>query len=363
MSASKPPALHVVGRGSQIAPPNRFEQVRREDDWEQLDYELQTAPEERRQPTEFFADATRSIITSNDSPDIPFRHSINPYRGCEHGCAYCYARPGHETLGLNAGLDFETKVFYKPDAAALLRAELCKPGWRGELIALSGVTDCYQPAERRLRITRGCLEVLAEAQQALGIITKNALVVRDLDLLAPQAEKNLCAVNISVTTLDADLVRCLEPRTSSPPARLRAIRELTSAGVPVRVMVAPIIPGLTDVEIPAILQAAADAGAIGAGWQMLRLPWAVRPIFEDWLVRNRPEQRDRIIARIQAVRDGKMNDNQFSRRMRGQGEYAAGIAQTFKLFAHKFGLDRSLPSLDTTRFRPPRSPDGQTHLF
>ncbi len=195
----------------------------------------------------------------NDSPDIPFRHSINPYRGCEHGCAYCYARPGHETLGLNAGLDFETKVFYKPDAPALLRAELCKPSWKGEIIAMSGVTDCYQPAERRLRITRGCIEVMAEAQQAFGIITKNALVVRDLDLLAPHAAKNLCAVNITVTTLDADLVRCLEPRTSSPEARLRAIRELTAAGIPVRVMVAPIIPGLTDTEIPAILQAVADS--------------------------------------------------------------------------------------------------------
>ena len=337
--------------------------MRCEDDWEQLDYELQTAPEERRQPTEFFADATRSIITSNDSPDIPFRHSINPYRGCEHGCAYCYARPGHETLGLNAGLDFETKVFYKPDAPALLRAELCKPGWRGELIAMSGVTDCYQPAERRLRITRGCIEVMAEAQQAFGIITKNALVVRDIDLLAAQAEKNRCAVNITVTTLDCDLARELEPRTSSPHARLRAIRELTSAGVPVRVMVAPIIPGLTDIEIPAILQAVADAGAIGAGWQMLRLPWAVRPIFEDWVARNRPVQRDRIIARIQAVRGGKMNDTQFGRRMRGQGEYADGIAQIFKLFAHKHGLDRGLPLLDTTQFRRPRSPDGQISLF
>jgi DNA repair photolyase len=188
-------------------------------------------------------------------------------------------------------------------------------------------------------------------------------VVRDLDLLAPHAKLRLCAVNISVTTLDADLARTLEPRTSSPPARLRAIHALSSAGVPVRVMAAPIIPGLNDTEIPAILQAAAEAGACGAGWQMLRLPWAVRPIFEDWLARNRPQQRDKIVARIQAVRGGKMNDYQFGRRMRGAGEYADGIAQTFQVFAHKFGLDRSLPSLDTTQFRPPRSPDGQKTLF
>jgi len=363
MSTPKPPTSHFVGRGSQITPPNRFERVHCEADWEQLDHELQTAPDERRQPTEFFADQSRSIVTHNDSPDIPFRHSINPYRGCEHGCAYCYARPGHETLGLNAGLDFETKVFYKPDAPVLLRAELCKPSWKGEIIAMSGVTDCYQPAERRLRITRGCIEVMAEAQQAFGIITKNALVVRDLDLLAPHAAKSLCAVNITLTTLDADLARCLEPRTSSPSARLRAIRELTAAGIPVRVMVAPIIPGLTDTEIPAILQAVSAAGAIGAGWQMLRLPLAMRPIFEDWLARNRPQQRERVVARIQAVRGGKMNDRKFGRRMRGQGEYAEGIAQTFKLFAHKFGLDRGVPPLDTTQFHPPRSLDGQGQLF
>jgi DNA repair photolyase len=357
------PSARLVGRGAQIAPPNRFESTQTEADWEQLEHDEQAAVAERRLPTQFFADATRSLITSNDSPDIPFTHSINPYRGCEHGCAYCYARPGHENLGLNGGIDFETKVFYKPDAAKILRAELCKASWKGDVIALSGVTDCYQPVERNLRLTRGCMEVLVEAQQAFAIITKNALVLRDLDLLAPHAQQGMCAINLSITTLDAKLARDLEPRTSSPQNRLRAIRELTAAGVPTRVMLAPIVPGLTDVEIPAILQAAAEAGAQGAGWQMLRLPWSVRPVFEDWVARNRPELAERILGRIQQVRGGKMNDSKFGRRMRGEGEYADGIAQTFKLFAHKFGLDRGLPRLDTSRFRAPQSPDGQKRLF
>jgi DNA repair photolyase len=363
MSTDNQPPSHVVGRGAQIRPQNRFEAVRTDADWEQLEPDEVADLDQRRIPTQFFVDQTRSLITQNDSPDIAFRYSINPYRGCEHGCAYCYARPSHEYLGMNAGLDFETKVLYKPDAAKLLRAELCKPSWQGEFIAISGITDCYQPAERRLRVTRSIIDVLVEARQAFGIITKNALVLRDLDLLAPHALQRMCAVNISLTTLDAELARVLEPRTSPPAARLRAIRELSSVGIPVRVMTAPIIPGLNDMELPAILQAAAEAGASGAGWQMLRLPWAVRPIFEDWVARNRPEQSDRIFGRIEAVRNGKRNDYQFVRRMRGEGEYADNIAQTFKVFTHKFGLDRGLPPRDMTQFRPPRSPDGQKTLF
>jgi DNA repair photolyase len=264
---------------------------------------------------------------------------------------------------MNAGLDFETKVLYKPNAAQILRAELCRPSWTGEVIAISGVTDCYQPAERRLRITRACIEVMVEARQAFGIITKNVLVLRDLDLLMPHAREGMCTVNVTITTLDADLARDLEPRTSPPANRLRAVRELSAAGVPVRVMVAPIIPGLTETEIPAILEAASQAGAQGANWQMLRLPYAVRPIFEDWLSSNRPKQRDRVIARIQDVRSGKMNDSQFGRRMRGEGQYAEQITNTFRLFRHKLGLDRDTPPLDTTQFRPPRSPDGQQTLF
>jgi DNA repair photolyase len=362
MSREIQPQRRIVGRGAQIEPPNRFEKVRTLADWEHSEPD-DAATDERRVATQFFADATQSLITTNDSPDIGFRYSINPYRGCEHGCAYCYARPGHENLGMNAGLDFETKVLYKPEAARILRAELCKPGWHGEIIAISGVTDCYQPVERGFRITRAIIEVLVEARQAFGIITKNALILRDLDLLAAQAKHRLCAANVSVTTLDSDLARDLEPRTSPPASRLRAIHELSSAGIPVRVMVAPIIPGLTDREVPAILEAAAEAGACSAGWQMLRLPWAVRPIFEDWLLRNRPELRDRVVGRIQAVRGGKMNDYQYGRRMRGDGEYAEGIAKTFQVFTRNFGLDRGLPPLDTTQFQPPRSPGGQQSLF
>ncbi len=274
-----------VGRATGINPPNRFERVRVEDDWEQLDA-ADEPPDERRVATQFLPNDTGRLITENDSPDVPFRYSINPYRGCEHGCAYCYARPGHEMLGMNAGLDFETRILVKFDAPQRLRAELAADGWRGEHIAISGVTDCYQPAERKFRLTRGCLEVLLEARQALGIITKNALVCRDLDLLADLAARNLAHVYVSVTTLDAELARRMEPRTATPEARLRAIRALADAGVPVGVMAAPVIPGLNDQELPAILERAREAGARSAGSLLVRLPLAVRPIFEEWLART-----------------------------------------------------------------------------
>ncbi|MCC7087387.1 MAG: PA0069 family radical SAM protein [Pirellulales bacterium] len=364
MERNTPLAGRVVGRGAQIEPPNRFERVRIEADFEQLEADPHAVADERRLTTELFVDATQSIISCNDSPDIPFRYSINPYRGCEHGCAYCYARPGHEFLGMNAGIDFETKLLYKPDAARLLRAELNHPAWTGaEMIAISGVTDCYQPAERKLRLTRSIVEVLIEAQQAFGVVTKNALILRDLDLLAEHGRRAMFHANLSVTTLDAKLARDLEPRTSPPSMRLRTIRELTAAGIPTRVMVAPIIPGLTDSEVPAILQAASEAGANSATWQMLRLPRAVLPIFEDWLTKNRPRLRDRVIGHVQSVRGGKMNDAEFGRRMRGQGEYAESIGHTFKIFARKYGLDRGLPAMDTTQFHPPQSADRQQTLF
>jgi DNA repair photolyase len=319
--------------------------------------------EERRVPTVFLRDESRTIIASNDSPDVPFRYSINPYRGCEHGCAYCYARPSHELLGMNAGLDFETRIMVKYDAPRLLREALAAPSWSGEMIMLSGVTDCYQPAEREFRLTRGCLEVMLEARQASGIITKNALVVRDLDLLAQLAAHNLVHVHLSMTTLDASLARRLEPRTATPQAKLRAIRELSAAGVPVGVMTAPIIPGLNDQEIPAVLAAAQEAGARAAGYVLLRLPYAVRPIFEDWIVRHYPEKADRVIALIRSTRDGQMNNHQWGTRLRGEGAYAQGIAQSFKVFRHKLGLDRPLPPLDTSQFVPPNVPDGQMRLF
>ena len=361
MSEHKPP--RAVGRAAQTSPPNRFLATQLAPDDEQLEHDELLASDRRVVPTEFLPDRSRSIITENDSPDVGFRYSINPYRGCEHGCAYCYARPTHELLGWNAGLDFESKILVKYDAAALLRDELCKPSWRGELIALSGVTDCYQPAERRLRLTRSLLEVMHEARQCVSIVTKNALVLRDVDLLAPMSELRLAHVNVSVTTLDSDLARVMEPRTSTPVARLEAIRQLAAARVPVRAMVAPIIPGLNDHEVPSLLAAAAAAGANSASYILLRLPLAVRPVFLAWLEENLPLKKDLVESRIRATREGELNSSQFRVRMRGRGEYADQIARTFRVFARRYGLDRPLAELDTTQFRPPRSASGQQTLF
>lgn len=361
MSESKASRAPIVGRGSHIAPPNRYEQTRLEDDFEQCEGEELLAA--RRVPTEFLPDRTQRIITENDSPDVGFRYSINPYRGCEHGCSYCYARPSHELLGLNAGIDFETKVLVKHDAARLLRDELSASGWRGEQIILSGVTDCYQPAERRFRITRSLLEVMLEARQAVSLITKNALVLRDLDLLRPLAELHLVQVCLSITTLNSELARTMEPRTATPAAKLRAIAELSRAGVPVGVMVAPVIPGLTDTEMPQILRAAKDAGAQSAGYVLLRLPWTVQPVFLEWLSANRPAVKQRVESLIRETRDGKLYDSAWKARQRGQGAYAEQIGQTFKVFTRKLGLDRPLRPLDTTQFKPPRPSSGQLSLF
>ena len=357
------PQQRTIGRGAQTSPGNRFERVRVEADLEQVAIGDELLDATHRVPTVFLPNDSRRIITENDSPDIPFRFSINPYRGCEHGCAYCYARPGHETLGMNAGIDFETKILVKHDAPQLLREELASPRWVPETISISGVTDCYQPAEREFRITRGLLEVLLEAKNPVGIVTKNALVTRDIDLLAALAKEHLVHVFLSVTTLDRDLARKMEPRTSNPQARLKAIRELTTAGVPVGVMVAPIIPGLNDREIPSILKGAQEAGARGAGYVMLRLPYAVRPIFEDWLQRNCPLQAERVLSLIRGTRNGKLNDSEWGRRMRGSGPYAETIAATFKAFSKKLGMDKRLPPLDASKFQPPKSKSGQMNLF
>jgi len=361
-SAMNPPQRKTIGRGSQIHPANRYEKVHLEDDLEQCepDDDLLTP---RRQETEFLPNTARKIISENDSPDVPFRYSVNVYRGCEHGCAYCYARPGHETLGMNAGLDFETKILVKRDAPQLLREELANPRWQGEPITFSGVTDCYQPAEREFKLTRGCLEVALEARQPLGIITKNVLVLRDLDILAQLAALRLVHVFISITTLDAELVRTLEPRTATPTARLKAVRQLADAGVPVGVMTAPVIPGLNDLEIPALLTAAKEAGAATAGYVLLRLPLTVRPVFEEWLQRSYPLQAERIITRIRLTRGGGLNQSEFGQRMRGDGEYAQQIAQTFKVFKKKLGLDGRLPEFDRSLFRPPLPNSGQLQLF
>jgi len=357
------PLPRAVGRGSSLAPPNRFESVRHEADYEQLAADDELLADERRLPTVFLPDNAATIIRENDSPDIPFRFSINPYRGCEHGCAYCYARPTHETLGMNAGIDFETKVLVKHDAAALLRKELNHPRWVPEPIMMSGVTDCYQPAERQFKLTRSILEVLLEARQPVCLITKNALILRDLDLLVPMAERNLVSVALSVTTLDAELARKLEPRTATPAARLRAIRELSAAGVRVRAMLAPLIPGLTDNEVPAILSAIKEAGACGAGFTMLRLPYAVAPIFTAWLKEHHPLAADRVEGLIRGMRGGKLYKAKFGERMRGSGAYAEGIARSFEVFVRKLGLDQPWSGLDASQFRPPKMPGGQLRLF
>lgn len=351
------------GRGAAIQPPNRYLPVHVESDLEHVAEDEEYLAELSRPPTEYIPDDSQSIVAENDSPDVGFRYSLNPYRGCAHGCSYCYARPYHEFLGLSAGLDFETKVFVKHKAAELLREFLAKPSWQPETIAFSGVTDCYQPAEREFRITRACVEVAAECNQPIGIITKNALVCRDVDQLAKLAAHDCVRVSLSITTLDAQLARVMEPRTSSPEARLRAIRELTAAGIPVNVMTAPVIPGLNDIEIPAILTAAREAGAQWAGYVLLKLPTTVKPVFLDWLERTQPLKAERVQSLIRSTRGGKLSDSQFGRRQVGTGNMAELIADTFRLWTAKLGYVEDHPSLNCEAFQPPQTKTGQRRLF
>lgn len=350
--------------GSNINPDNRFNSIHRADEFEHLDVEDQAAlDDEPRVPIQYISDSSQSIVSENDSPDIPFRFSLNPYRGCIHGCSYCYARPTHEYLGFSAGLDFETKIVVKEQAADLFREFLRRKNWQPEPIAFSGVTDCYQPAERHFELTRACVEIALQCRQPIGIITKNALVLRDLDLLSEMAKQRLVHVAISVTTLDPKLAREMEPRTSIPAARIRAISELTQAGVPVRMMVAPIIVGLNDSEIPAILQAGREAGAIAAGYQLLRLPWTVLPVFEEWLHRTQPLKAEAVLSKIKSIRDGKMNDATFGRRMSGQGVFADQVKSIFQVFQRKLGFTDELPERDCSKFEPPLPESGQLRLF
>ncbi|MGQ0636561.1 MAG: PA0069 family radical SAM protein [Planctomycetaceae bacterium] len=358
-----PESTSPHGRGTPLTPPNRFLPAHAESDYEHFEDDEEFIEGLRNLPTEFLPDRSQSAVTSNDSPDISFRYSLNPYRGCEHGCAYCYARPTHEYLGLNAGVDFESKIFVKERAPELFRGFLARDSWLPEVIVMSGVTDCYQPAERQYRLTRGCLEVALDARQPMAIVTKNALVLRDLDVLCRLAELRLIHVAISVTTLDGALARSMEPRTSRPRARLRAIRELSAAGVPVRALIAPIIPGLNDHEIPALLAAAKEAGAHAAGYTLLRLPLAVAPVFRDWLARVQPTHAARVEALIRATRAGKISSSRFGERMRGTGTVAEQVTQAFRVFARKHGLDQPLPPLDHSQFRPPAVPAGQLRLF
>ena len=335
------------GRGAADNPASRFDEIRleRNDDWN---------PEEDPAPvTQFLRDSSQSIIVFNQSPDIPFSASLNPYRGCEHGCAYCYARPFHEYLGFSAGLDFETIIMVKEDAPELLRKELSSPKWKPQELAMSGVTDCYQPIERRLQLTRKCLAVLAEFRNPVGIVTKNFLVTRDIDILAELAAHRSAAVNLSITSLDSDLARKLEPRASSPRQRLAAVEALAKASIPVGILAAPIIPGLNDHEIPSLLKAASEAGAQWAGMVPLRLPFTVAPIFEAWLKAHAPEQSAKILGRIRAMRGGKLNDPRFGARMRGEGIFAEQIAQMFEVARRKAGLQEHGPELSTAAFRVP----------
>lgn len=309
----------------------------------------------------------RSIIARNDSPDIPFDQSINPYRGCEFGCAYCYARPSHSYLELSPGLDFETKIFAKTNAAELLREELAKPGYKVSPIAFGTNTDCYQPLERKYRITRQIMEILAECDHPLTIVTKAALVERDLDLLAPMAQKNLVKVYVSIGTLDRVLARKLEPRAASPQRRLDVLKALSQAGVPCGVMVAALIPALNDQTLEQVLEQAAKAGAQEAAYVILRLPHELKALFKEWLATHYPERAEHVISIVRQMRGGKDNDPRFGERMRGTGNYAELISQRFSIACRKFGLNghgggRRTPELDCTRFVPP-SPAGQMKLF
>lgn len=346
---TQPPqfAARAPGRGAPFNPPNRFERLRLEPDPD-------CPPEERPNPrTQFFYDTTESLLTKNDSPDVGFTYGLNAYRGCEHGCAYCFARPYHEYLGWSSGLDFESKILVKLRAPELLRAELSAPKWRAEPIAMSGVTDCYQPAERQFRLTRQCLQVCAELRHPIFIITKNALVTRDLDLLQELARYRCVAVHLSVTTLDSELGGAMEPRASRPAARLRAIRELSAAGIPVGVMVAPSIPGLTDHEMPAILEAAAEAGATRAGYVLLRLPHAVKEVFIRWLDEHVPTKKARILDRVREMRGGKLYDSTWGKRGTGEGIFADQLGQMFEVAARRAGLKGDRFQLSTEHFRKP----------
>jgi DNA repair photolyase len=340
----------IHGRGAAENPTNRFEHTAYERDAEWNE------PDDPAPKTQFYRDASASIITHNDSPDTGFESSINPYRGCEHGCIYCYARPYHEYLGFSAGLDFETKIVVKEDAPELLRRELSSRKWKPQVLAMSGVTDPYQPIERRLQLTRQCLQVLTEFRNPVAIVTKNLLVTRDMDLLADLARDHAAAVFLSVTTLDADLARMMEPRTAQPAARLRAINELTKAGVPAGVMVAPVIPGLTDHELPAIVTAAAEAGARFAGMGLVRLPYGVADLFQQWLERHLPERKEKVLAQIQAIRGGKLNDSEFGSRMTGRGIVAEQIAKMFAVACRRAGFPERGPHLLTAAFRCPSGP-------
>ena len=333
------------GRGACQNPSGRFE-------------EFSTSPvleediEQSSVKTQIFKEFSKTILSSNDSPDIGMEATLNPYRGCEHGCIYCYARPNHEYMGLSAGLDFETKIFVKENAPELLRKKLESKNWVPKTITLSGVTDCYQPLEKSLEITRGCLRVLAAFRNPVLIITKNYLVTRDLDYLSELAKFNAISVKLSITTLDRHLARKMEPRTSTPERRLEAVSLLSKAGIPTGIMIGPVIPGLTDHEIPSILKASSEAGASSAHYTMLRLPYGVKDLFQAWLQEHYPDRAERVLNRVREVRGGKLYNSEFGTRMTGTGIYADHVAQMMDLYKRKYGLTKRT-ELSARSFRNP----------
>jgi DNA repair photolyase len=347
------------GRSAGINPSGRFEPVTRhvfDDGWNSLE-ELPPFK------TEVQVEKPRTIITRNESPDISFDRSINPYRGCEHGCVYCFARPTHSFMGLSPGLDFESKLFAKPDAARLLERELSREGYQPRTIAIGTNTDPYQPVERQWRIMREILEVLEARNHPVGIVTKSALVTRDIDILARMAERGLAKVALSVTTLDRMLARTMEPRASTPTKRLEAIRQLSEAGIPASVMVAPIVPGLTDPEIERILDSARAAGAREAGYVLLRLPLEVAPIFKDWLLRHYPDRYRHVMSLVRSMRGGKDYDSEWGKRMKGSGPYAWQIGRRFEIAAKRLGLNMERRPLRTDLFEPPAKKNEQLMLL
>jgi DNA repair photolyase len=347
------------GRGASVNPSGRFEPISRhifDDGWESID-ELPPFK------TEVQAEKPRTIITRNESPDISFDRSINPYRGCEHGCVYCFARPSHGYMGLSAGLDFESRLFAKPGAARLLERELSKPGYVARTIAIGTNTDPYQPIEREWRVTREILEVLEAANHPVGIVTKSALVLRDIDILARMAGKGLAKVALSVTTLDRRLARAMEPRASTPTLRLKAICDLAAAGIPASVMVAPVIPALNDHEIERILDSARGAGATEAGYILLRLPSEVSPIFRDWLLQHCPDRYRHVMSVLRSMRGGKDYDAEWGKRMRGSGPYAWQIARRFDMAAKRLGFNAPRVRLDASQFIAPAGEGRQLQLL
>ncbi|MFL5296715.1 MAG: PA0069 family radical SAM protein [Phenylobacterium sp.] len=352
--------ISVRGRGARSNASGRFESQVREafdDGWTADDVEpvqLTTTVSPER---------AKAIITRNDSPDVGFSASINPYRGCEHGCIYCYARPAHAYMGLSPGLDFESKLFFKPGAAALLERELSKPRYVPEVIHIGGNTDPYQPQERRLRVTRGVIEVLERFNHPFSVITKSALILRDLDILAAMASRNLVRVAVSITTLDRKLARSMEPRAATPEKRIAAVKALSEAGVPVIVMFAPCIPGLNDHEMEAVLERSAAAGARGAGYVALRLPMEIADLFKEWLATDHPDRARRVMSLVRQIRGGKDYDSQWGKRMKGEGPIAALMSRRFATAKIRYGLATRLPDLDLGQFRIPPQTGGQMDLF